>query len=131
MGASTTSGADSSNSSPASSKDGINGQNGSSGGLSTGAEAGIGVAIGVAGLALIVGLIAIFMLRKNRKAKEQGPDEVRMKTETAPPYSPYSPYNSSELQGSGGVSELPTNPPVYEVGGAENEVRHQKWRPWQ
>ena len=105
--------------------------------MSTGAQAGIGAAIGVAALALIVGLIAIYMLKKNRKSRERIPDEIRMKDEVhlkmddRSSYVPaYSPYASPGANARSTVSELPTNPPVYEVGGAENEVRNKQWRPW-
>lgn len=96
--------------------------------------AGIGAAIGVAALALIVGLVAIYMLRKNRKGKngERIPDEVHMKmddistTTSAPPYPPPQ-YASSRST----VAELPTNPPVFEMDGAGHGVRNKQWRPWQ
>jgi hypothetical protein len=105
-----------------------------SGGLSTGAQAGIGVGIGLAALALIVGLVAIFMIRRNRKSKETDTndvaDDVRMKTDSLPPYAQHSPYSSSGSNTISRVSELASDGPVYEIGGEENEVRNRSWRPW-
>ena len=107
-------------------------QNDSSG-LSTGAQAGIGIGIGLAALALIVGLVAIFMLRRNRKSNETNTNsfaDVRMKTDSLPPYAQHSPYSSSDGNTISRVSELASDGPVYEIGGEESEVRNRSWRPW-
>lgn len=124
-------------------------QSNNDGGLSTGAQVGIGVGIGLAGLALIVGLIAIFMIKKrNKKNRESTPvDEVHEKMGHPPSYAPYPPYSSDSGAGvnyaqsgaqfsepihsnSNPANELPANPPVFEVGAdTENEVRHKWWRP--
>ena len=107
-------------------------QNNGGGGLSTGAQAGIGVGIGLSALALIVGLVAIFMLRRNRKSREANlyaaGDDGREKREALPPYPPSSSDRSMDSHPSSRMSELPTNPPVYEVGGRDNEVPNRSWR---